>query len=185
MRKPHRSRTLLIVVSGAAAVLIACWTVGRYPGKVAAKQLDARVRAQLADLPQQTDDVLEVMYLHFFQEDGFKPSEPSGACYLAVVANQVVVDPGERLLRRFSGNGVPVRPFSNAIKAETSEFIDKETGVPGIVLYVSQVRWRNPNQVYVWGGYYSGNLSSQSNLYLLEKVQGKWRVIQAWVISVS
>lgn len=55
--------------------------------------------------------------------------------------------------------------------------LDGETGLPGLIFRITEMRWLSDDEVEVDGGYYEASESASGNTYSVVKQGGTWEVV--------
>lgn len=94
-------------------------------------------------------------------------------------------DPDDDMLKRLAGGGRLIRKRSACDVNGESLVVDRQTGVPGLIVSVGTVSWISASEATIEGGYYEASLSASSNLFHLQKVDGKWRVTRDELLAIA
>ncbi len=93
-------------------------------------------------------------------------------------------DPSAELLERFQNSPLPVKKASQCVHNPGDVVKDKETGEPGVILLIDNIRWLNNTLVQVDGRYYKndyeGNLGQSGCSYQVELVNNQWSVSEGY-----
>ena len=88
-------------------------------------------------------------------------------------------------MKRFAGHKPPVRKVS-ACEADAKKGVrDKTTGEQGLIFRLVGVRWKSDTEVEVEGGYSESATSASTNVYVVKKIDGKWKVTSDKMITIS
>ena len=84
----------------------------------------------------------------------------------------------DQLLPRFAKYPISVKPESNCKMGTKKHYImDKATEVEGIRVFSNKIKWVTDQKVNVRGGYSHDPKGGMVTTFLLEKVDGTWKVI--------
>jgi hypothetical protein len=71
-----------------------------------------------------------------------------------------------------------VKPASaSTLEAGTALVVDSESRLPGLIFWISEIRWLGENNVEVDGGYDEASESAAGNIYYVQKEDGRWEVV--------
>jgi hypothetical protein len=133
-----------------------------------------------ADRTGREDAAINVAVRYELPDEAWAAQVRLTACYVRVRG----ADPDAQWLAQFGDCGVPIRPASAAVISAEGVF-DRESGKPGILVFVRQVRWITPQRVEVQAGYFTSGTSAQFETLILELRSDKWVVVQVTVDAVS
>jgi hypothetical protein len=86
-------------------------------------------------------------------------------------------DPSKEFMERFTNNKPAVKTRSHATGG-LQGVKDRDTGQPGVIFYVSKIKWLKDTEVEVEGAYFGHGLISSRSTYYLTKKNDKWVVTQ-------
>ena len=84
-------------------------------------------------------------------------------------------DPGKDFMDRFVNNKPAIKTRSHATGG-LQGVKDRDTGQPGVIFYVSKIKWLKETEVEVEGAYFGHGQSSSRSTYTLTKKNDKWVV---------
>jgi hypothetical protein len=116
----------------------------------------------------QEDDIREAIFR-------YEMKDRTGVIFLEI--NQK--DPTDSFMKRFVGGKFPVKKLSGIAppKEPAQRWIaDRETGKPGVALWVGKFQWTSAHSVIVGGGYYCGSLCAGGGDFYVDLKDGKWTV---------
>lgn len=133
------------------------------PGKSATEHSTAKKSPKIK---KDEDDIREAVFRYQFQQYDAKGSR-NFTVYLSVGDPQ---GPSDDFMKRFRKE----MPF---VKKSAEAVISPTEGVKnGIILIAEEVNWTHPDRAVVSGGYYIASLGAESNLYTVQRKNGKWAV---------
>ena len=95
-------------------------------------------------------------------------------------------DPSPQLLKQFDDHRPPVKPVSaSVLEAGTAQVLDRESGLPGLIFTIREIRWLSDDEVEVEGGYEEASESGAGNVYRLKKEGGRWKVVEAQMLWIK
>jgi hypothetical protein len=131
-----------------------------------------QVAAPLAE----EDQIRETVFRYLFEFNVSGQGKMANAYYLRVEGH---ADPTSQLLQRFTGHKPVVKPASAAtLEPGTALVVDRETGKPGLIFWIGEIRWQSDDSVEVDGGYEEASESASGNTYHLSRAGGKWEVVE-------
>jgi len=126
--------------------------------------------ASSVDLCQQAAYCIEeAVYRYEIQNS--EGHEPTSLFFLALKQDR---DPDSEVIKRLKGV-YRVKPISQSVNYHTV-IKDKETGEPGVVLRVGDIKWVNDTSVEVEGSAYSGWGDVKGYVYHLMRRENSWVV---------
>ena len=121
------------------------------------------------------DQIREAVFRYQFEFNASGLGEAANAYFLSVEGEQ---DPSPQLLERFDGHRPPVKPVSASnLEPGTAQVLDSETGLPGLIFRITEMRCVSDDEVEVDGGYYEASESASGNTYSVVKQGGSWQVV--------
>lgn len=130
---------------------------------------------QIAPQLSEEDQIREAVFRYQFEfnQSGF--GKAANAYFLSVEGNK---DPSPQLLERFDRHRPPVKPVSaSTLESGTAQVLDMETGLPGLIFVITEIRWLSDQEVAVDGGYEEASESGSGNTYSVVKQGGTWVVV--------
>lgn len=121
------------------------------------------------------DDIRESVFRYLIANNRSEQGVKVHAYYLAVEGG---ADPTGEFLARFSRGATPVKKLSdcNATAQKPLGVVDKQTGLPGLVLRVDTIKRSGDAAAEVTGGYFEGGDTGPAGVYQLEFKNGRWAV---------
>ena len=130
-----------------------------------------QVDAQLSE----EDRIREAVFRHQFEFNASGLGSAANAYFLSVEGGS---DPSPQLLQQFDDHRPPVKPVSaSMLEPGTAQVLDRESGLPGLIFAITEIRWLADDRVEVEGGYEEASESGSVNVYQLERKSGRWEVI--------
>ncbi len=130
--------------------------------------LAGQIAADAARHVAQEDDIREAIFR-------YEMKDREGIIFLNI-SNQ---DPSDSFMRRFSDVKLAVKKLSAIApsKKPTRRWIyDRESGKPGVALWVGKFTWTSDHGVIVDGGYYCGSLCAGRGDFYVTLKNGRWIV---------
>ncbi len=122
------------------------------------------------------DPIREAVFRYLFESNASGQGQLANAYYLRLDGDQ---DPSPQFLQRFVGHHPPVKPASGStLEPGTALVIDKESGLPGLIFWIAEIRWLDDGNVEVDCGYDEASESAAGSVYYLHKVDGRWEVVE-------
>jgi len=84
-------------------------------------------------------------------------------------------DPGKEFMERFTNNKPAIKARSHATGG-LQGVKDRDTGRPGVIFYVSKIKWLKETEVEVEGSCFVSGVSSSRSTYYLTKKNDRWVV---------
>jgi hypothetical protein len=79
-----------------------------------------------------------------------------------------------------------VKPASaSTLEAGTALVVDTESRLPGLIFWISEIRWLGDDNVEVEGGYDEASESAAGNVYYLKREDGRWEVVGAQMLWIK
>jgi hypothetical protein len=129
------------------------------------------------------DQIREVVFRYQFEFNASGLGKSAYAYYLSIEGND---DPSPKLLKQFEGYLPQVKPVSaSELEPGTAQVIDRETGLPGLIFWIGEVRWLSNYEVEVEGGYEEASESGSVNIFRLEKKGDRWEVVEAQMLLIK
>lgn len=120
------------------------------------------------------DQIREAVFRYQFEFNASGQGQSANAYYLRLEDDQ---DPTLRLLQRFDGHQPPVKPASRStLEAGTALVVDSQSGLPGLIFWIADIRWLDDDNIEVDGGYDEASESASGSVYYLQKAGGLWKV---------
>jgi hypothetical protein len=140
---------------------------------------DTKVDSQLSE----EDQIREAVFRYQFEFNASGLGKAANAYYLSVEGDN---DPSPLLLDQFEGHLPRVKPVSaSELEAGTAQVIDRESGLPGLIFWIEEIRWLSDHEVQVEGGYEEASESGSVNIYLLEKTGDRWEVVGTQMLIIK
>lgn len=129
-----------------------------------------QVVAQLSE----EDKIREAVFRYQFEFNASGLGKAANAYFLSVEGNR---DPAPELLERFDGHRPPVKPVSaSTLEPGTAQVLDRESGLPGLIFRITEIRWLSDHEVEVEGGYEEASESGSGNTYTVVREGEEWKV---------
>ncbi len=106
------------------------------------------------------DHIREAVFRYQFDFNASGQGQSANAYYLRLEDDQ---DPTEQFLQR--------------LEPGTALVVDSQGGLPGLLFWIAAIRWVDDDCAEVDGGYDEVSESAAGSMYYLEKVHGRWEVI--------
>jgi hypothetical protein len=136
----------------------------------------------VAELSEE-DSIREAVYRYQFENNVSGQRENANAYYLSLEGGS---DPSDQLLRQFEGHTPPVKPVSaSTLEAGTALVLDQESGLPGLIFDVGEIRWLSDDEVEVEGGYEEASESASGGVFRLRKEAGRWQVVASQMLWIK
>ena len=132
---------------------------------------------------RQVDDIREVVFRWQFDHNASGQQKKAQVYFLGFHGKEG--DPTDEFMKRFAGHIPSVRKASACESNAKQGVRDKTTGEKGLIFRVSSVRWKSDTEVEVEGGYNESGVSASSNVYVVKKVDGKWKVTSDKMMTIS
>jgi hypothetical protein len=116
--------------------------------------------------------------------DGMPP-EGNPVFFLCRRHSGKVVGQSASLIARSAGPGFHLRPISERRGPEIARLRPPKPGESGPIVDAGDVEWMDETHAKVEGGFYVAPLHAAGSLYLLENVDGRWRVVDVEVHWMS
>ena len=135
------------------------------------------------------DSIREAVFRHQFEYNASGQQQTAQIYFISVMTLDDSTgywkngDPSDALLKQFTDNVPPVKPFSKCTYSISGVF-DKESGERGLLFQVGEIKWNTNDQVQVEGGYYEAGLSASGNTYYLKYMDKQWTVtrdVMHWI----
>jgi hypothetical protein len=140
---------------------------------------DSKADSQLSE----EDQIREAVFRYQFEFNASGLGKAANAYYLSIEDN---VDPSPQLLSQFEGHLPRVKPVSaSELEAGTAQVIDRESGLPGLIFWIEEIRWLSDYEVEVGGGYEEASESGSVNIYRLEKKGDRWEIVEAQMLLIK
>jgi hypothetical protein len=150
----------------------------------------------------EADDILKAVFRHQFVKNASGQQQKAGVYFLRILTNETKkvfpgrgdvswpnfkngVDPSDAFMESFAKHVPPVRKASQAQIDPQGPVLDKETDAKGLLFVAGPIKRISDTKVEVPGGYYEARLSASSNLYTVEKIDGKWTVTKNQMKAIS
>jgi len=127
-------------------------------------------------------DIKETVFRYLFKHNHSGGQQHVDAFYL-YFPDSTHRDPDDAFMVRFKGHHPPVKKVSQCIHSDRIK--DRDSGKEGLLFGIDRIKWINPNQVEVEGGYYEGSLSAAGYLYTVLKKRGRWVVTKDKTLWIS
>jgi len=140
---------------------------------------DRKANAQLSE----EDHIREAVFRYQFEFNASGLGEAAAAYFLSVEGDN---DPSPQLLEQFDSHLPQVKPISaSKLEAGTAQVIDRESGLPGLIFWIEEIRWLNEFEVEVEGGYEEASESGSVNIYRLQRKGDRWEVVEDHMILIK
>lgn len=116
-------------------------------------------------------DMAEAVFRYQFENNGSELYTDASAYFLEVRKT----DPEDAFINRFKGLQPPVKKKSQC-STKGMRVTDRKTGKRGLMFNVDKTAMTGADTAEAWGGYLEGELSASSNIYFLNRKNGKWSV---------
>jgi hypothetical protein len=124
------------------------------------------------------DDIREVTFRYQFSPWLRQiPEQELGRMIFFLAVGENKEDPGKEFMGRFINNKPAVKTRSHATGG-LQGVKDRDTGQPGVIFYVSKIKWLKETEVEVEGAYFGHGQSSSRSTYTLAKKNDKWVVMK-------
>lgn len=153
-------------------LLLACTSLGFAADKDQDKQRAGQV-----------DDIREAVFRWQFDHNASGQQKNAKVYFLGFHGKQG--DPTDEFMKRFAGHNPPVRKVSACESDAKKGVRDKTTGEMGLIFWISNVRWKSDTEVELGGGYDESGGSASTNVYVVKKVAGKWKVTSDKMMTIS
>ena len=121
------------------------------------------------------DRIREAVFRYQFEFNASGLGSAANAYFLSVEGGS---DPSPQLLQQFDDHHPPVKPVSDSVlEAGTAQVLDRESGLPGLIFAIAEIRRLGDDSVEVEGGYEEASESGSVNVYHLERKSGRWEVV--------
>ncbi len=138
---------------------------------------------QVATQLSEEDTIREAVFRYQFDFNASAVGKAANVYFLSVEGGN---DPSPQLLRQFQGHRPLVKPASaSVLEAGTAQVLDGESGLPGLIFWISEIRWLGGDKVEAEGGYEEASESGAGNVYRLQKEDGRWGVVGAQMIWIK
>ena len=138
-----------------------------------------QVAAQLSE----EDKIREVVFRYQFEFNASGLGQAANVYFLRVEGNR---DPSTQLLERFDGHHPPVKPASGStLEPGTAQVLDRESGLPGLVFRIDEIRRPSDGKVEVDGGYEEASESAAGNIYWVVKEGELWEVVEHQMLWIK
>ena len=138
-----------------------------------------QITAQLSE----EDKIREAVFRYQFEFNASGLGKAAKAYFLSVEGGS---EPSAELLKQFDGYRPPVKPVSaSVLEAGTAQVLDRESGLPGLIFTIREIRWLGDDEVEVEGGYEEASESGSGNIYRLEKGGEHWEVVGAEMLWIK
>jgi hypothetical protein len=129
------------------------------------------------------DSIREAVFRTQFEDNVSGQRENANAYFLSVEGGS---DPSDELLRKFEGHTPAVKPVSaSTLEAGTALVLDRESGLPGLIFDVGEIRWIKGDEVEVEGGYEEASESASGGVFRLRKVKDRWEVVASQMLWIK
>jgi hypothetical protein len=125
-----------------------------------------------ADRAAAENDIAEAVFRYQFDHNASALQKGAEKHCLSLPREKM---PSAEFLKRFESDRPPV------VAADRCE---RRSG-KSLFFRVQRFDWRGDNEVWVRGGYWEGNLSSSTEMYRVQKENGKWVVKAARMEAIS
>ena len=128
-----------------------------------------------AQMAASDDDIRDSVFRFQMVNSASKQGKKVHAYYLSVEGGQ---DPSDEFIRRYANSQTPVKKQStcSVTSQDPLGVVDKETGLPGIILSIESLTRSGDVEADVTGGFYEGGQSASTNTYHLEFKNAHWAV---------
>ena len=129
------------------------------------------------------DQIREAVFRYQFEFNASGLGKTAGAYYLRIEGD---ADPSPPLIRQFEGHLPQVKAVSaSELEPGTAQVIDRESGLPGLIFWIEEIRWLSDYEVEVEGGYEEASESGSVNIYRLEKIDNRWKVVEVQMLVIK
>jgi len=129
------------------------------------------------------DQIREAVFRYQFEFNVSGLGQAANAYFLSVEGNK---DPSAQLLKRFDGHRPPVKPVSaSMLEPGTAQVLDRESGLPGLIFGIAEIRWLSEDEVEADGGYEEASESGTGNTYRVVKEAGRWEVVGCQMLWIK
>jgi len=138
---------------------------------------------QVTTQMSEEDQIREAVFWYQFEFNVSGLGKAANAYFLSVEDNE---DPGPQLLEQFSGHRLPVKPVSaSTLESGTAQVLDRESGRPGLIFRITEIRWLNDDEAEVDGGYQEASESATGNTYRVVKADDRWEVVECQMLLIK
>jgi hypothetical protein len=121
------------------------------------------------------DQIREAVFRYQFEFNASGLGQAANVYFLSAEGEK---DPSPQLLQQFDGHRPAVKPVSaSTLEPGTAQVLDRESGLPGLIFRITEIRWQGDDEVEVDGGYYEASESASGNTYSVVKQGGSWQVV--------
>jgi hypothetical protein len=132
--------------------------------------------------PSEMDQIHEAIFRHQFESNASALGQ-SATAYFLRVGDQ---DPDPHLLRQFADHHPPVKPVSASnLESGTAQVQDSESGLPGLIFWITSIRWLGSDEVELQGGYEEASESAAGSAYHLRKGNTGWEVVSSQMLWIK
>ena len=129
------------------------------------------------------DQIREAVFRHQFEYNASGLGKAANVYFLSVEGYN---DPSPLLLKQFDGHLPPVKPASaSGSEPGTAQVLDRDSGLPGLIFWIEEIRWVSDDKVEVEGGYEEASESGSRNVYHLRKDGGCWEVVGSQMLLIK
>ncbi len=129
------------------------------------------------------DQIREAVFRYQFEFNASGLGKAANAYFLSVGDHK---DPSPELLKQFEAHHPVVKPVSaSTLESGTAQVLDKETGLPGLIFRVTEIRWLSDDEVEVDGGYEEASESATGNTYRVVKEAAGWAVVECQMLWIK
>jgi hypothetical protein len=129
------------------------------------------------------DQIWETVFRYQFDYNASGLGKAANVYFLSVEGYN---DPSPVLLKQFDGHLPPVKPVSaSVLEPGTAQVLDRDSGLPGLIFWIEEIRWLSDDKVEVEGGYEEASESGSRNVYQLWKDDGCWEVVEAQMLLIK
>ena len=129
------------------------------------------------------DQIREAVFRYQFEFNASGLGKAANAYFLSVEGHE---DPSPQLLKQFEGHRPPVKPASaSTLEPGTAQVVDRESGQPGLIFRIREIRRLTDDEVEVDGGYDEASESATGNTYRVMKTGGRWEVVECQMLWIK
>ncbi len=158
--------------SGLVLVLVILSVLFTTTGCAANSASPAANNSASPDRTASINDITEAVFRYQFDHNASAIQKRAEKYCLSLPGDRM---PGAEFLRRFEGNKPPVAAADHC----------ERKGGKNLFFRVQKFDWHGDDEVWVRGGYWEGNLSSSTELFLVVNRNGKWIVKGARMEAMS
>ena len=157
---------------------------GLLTAAVAALVLTACTSGVTPPLQLSEKDLIRIAVFRFqFENNASGLGSAAHGYYLRVEGGQ---DPDAQLVAQFDGHEPPVHPGSaSELESGTAQVLDRETGLPGLIFYIEEIRRLSDDRAEVEGGYEEASESGSVCLYYLQRDGAHWHVTGSEMLVIK